>query len=281
MGKHINHQDYLKVVQLRRWLYYMAATATLEADLTAESQSGWDTTLKRLKLFDGSTVQTLMYLTDVLNDNSLGGGSPSSTKTASQASIKAFIENALSGIATGLKPYPSLFDASAETTFPADYEAGDWYKVSAAGTVLGVKLEIGDTIYPVVASPDESDTADWFVAQSNVDEATNTVFGFLKVATLSELQNNTAGAENKAITVEVLNDYFDARPITRTYVETVNLVNGTVGVTHNLNSTNLHVTMTDSGGMVHGDWAPSGSNAINIPSLAAVSSVKVVITATY
>lgn len=269
--------DFLKVGQLVNAILHKAATATLEAALTAEGQIGYDTTTDYVKYFDGAAVQTLMRLADVLNDNTLGGGSASSTKPATQASTKSYVDAAIAALSTGLNNYPTIFDASAASVFPT-HVAGHWYKVSAAGTVLGVSLEIGDTIYANSASPSPSTAADWYVMQSNVSEASNTVFGLIKVATLSEFTTNAGGAANKALTVSVMNSFLASFPIPTTYVETVNLINGTLGITHNLGSQSLHVTLTDASGPILTDWVPNGNNAVNVLSGAAISSVKAVIT---
>jgi hypothetical protein len=270
--------DLQKVAQLVNALLHSANTATINAALSAEGQIGYDTTLDAVKYFDGSAIQTLARLSDILNDSTLGGGSASTTRAASQASIKAYVDAATAGIATGLKPYPTLFDAGAASTFPSGYAAGDWYRVTVAGTVLGVVLEVGDTVYPTVASPSASNAAHWYVAQSNVSEASNSVFGFIKTATLTEFEGDNSAAANKAMTVSVLNAFLSSNPIPKSYVTTVNLINGTVGVTHNLGGQNLHVTMSDASGPVHALTVPTSNNAINITAKTAISSVKVVIT---
>mgnify|MGYP001254096871 CR=1 FL=1 len=279
--KFANDLDLLKSAQLVNALLHKAATASIDSALSVEGQIGYDTTLDVIKYFDGSSVQTLLRLADVLNDNTLGGGSASTTKPPSQSSVKSYVDAALTGVSTGLNAYPTLFDAAAASTFPSDYTAGKWYRVTTAGTVLGVVLEVGDTIYPTQTSPSASNASHWYVAQANVGEASNSVFGFIKTATLSELQSNDSGAANKAITVSALNSFFASRPIPRSYVETVNLTNGTVGITHNLGTQNWHIEMTDASGKVAADATPNGNNAINIASKVALSSVKVVITGIY
>jgi hypothetical protein len=269
--------DLQKAAQLVNALLHKAATATIDAALSVEGQIGYDITTDLIKYFDGSAVQTLMRLADVLNDNTLGGGSASATKPPTQNSVKSYVDSALTGITTGLDSYPTLFDASAASVFPT-HVAGRWYRVTVAGTVLGVILEVGDTIYATQTSPSASNAAHWYVAQSNVSEASNTIFGFIKVATGTEFTTNDSGAANKALTVSVLNSFLSSNPIPKSYVETVNLINGTVGITHNLASSSLHVTLTDASGPVLTDWTYNGNNAINVASNAAISSVKVVVT---
>jgi hypothetical protein len=269
--------DLQKSAQLVNALLHKAATATIDAALTVEGQIGYDITTDVIKYFDGTTVQALMRLADVLNDNTLGGGSASAVKPPSQVSVKSYVDSALSAITTGLDTYPTVFDAAAASVFPT-HVAGRWYRVSTAGTVLGVALEVGDTIYPTQASPSASNASHWYVAQSNVSEASNTIFGIIKVATGTEFTTNDSGAANKALTVSVLNSFLASNPIPKTYVETVNLTNGTVGVTHNLASQSLHVTLTDAAGPILTDWTYNGNNAINVASNVAISTVKVVVT---
>lgn len=281
MSKQSVDLDFLKASQLLNALLHKAATASIDAALSVEGQIGYDTTLDLIKYSDGSAVQALLRYADVLNDNTLGGGSASVTKPPSQSSVKSYVDAALTGVSTGLDPYPTLFDASVEGTFPSGHTAGKWYRVTAAGTVLGVVLEVGDSIYPTQASPSASNAAHWYVAQANVGEASNSVFGFIKTATLTQLQNNDSGAANYAVTVAVLNSFFASRPIPRSYVETVNLINGTVGITHNLGTQSWHIEMTDGSGKVAADATPNGNNVINIASKVALSGVKVVITGIY
>lgn len=95
-----------------------------------------------------------------------------------------------SAITEGLRT-PKPFDANAATVFPNGTK-GDTYKVTVAGTVSGVVLEVGDTlIYDTTGNTP-------YVVQTNVDQATTTAKGLVRIATQAEV---TAGVETTAVVV--------------------------------------------------------------------------------
>lgn len=86
---------------------------------------------------------------------------------------------------------PKPFDASQFLNFP-NQPAGFTYKVIVAGTVSGVKLEIGDMII-------YSETGDNpYVVQTNIDKATPTVRGIVRLATQEEVN---AGMDYESVIV--------------------------------------------------------------------------------
>lgn len=91
----------------------------------------------------------------------------------------------------GLKT-PVPFDA---TQFPGGFptqERGFQYKVTVAGTVSGQHLEIGDVIiYDTTGNTP-------FVLQTNVDQATTTLRGLVRIATQIEVDN---GLDTSAVVV--------------------------------------------------------------------------------
>lgn len=81
---------------------------------------------------------------------------------------------------------PKPFDASTATQFPTA-KKGDTYKVTVAGTVQGVKLEVGDTLIY------DADGNTPYVLQTNVDKATTTIAGLIRIATQAEVNETVVG----------------------------------------------------------------------------------------
>ena len=69
---------------------------------------------------------------------------------------------------------------------------GDVYIVSTAGTFLGVTVEAGDMLIAEVDGA--SSASQWSIIQTNLDVATNTTYGTVKLATSVEIAAGTAGA---------------------------------------------------------------------------------------
>ncbi|WNN12491.1 hypothetical protein MA9V2_242 [Chryseobacterium phage MA9V-2] len=113
-------------------------------------------------------------------------------KKADFAPWQATTDNRLTALealaATGLKT-PVAFDASANATFPTQAQ-GFTYKVTVAGTTSGVLLEVGDTI--IYDKPGTSNTP--YVVQANIDAATTTVKGIIRIATQTEVNNKVVGS---------------------------------------------------------------------------------------
>lgn len=82
-------------------------------------------------------------------------------------------------IADGMKT-PIAFDASAVSVFPT-HPKGTTMKVTVAGTVSGIDLEIGDTIIY------DSTGSSPYVVQTNIDSASETVNGFIKLSTTAQV----------------------------------------------------------------------------------------------
>lgn len=80
----------------------------------------------------------------VLDDDSFA--TANATTVATSESIKAYVDNEVSGLASGLI-YQGVFDASVgDYTALDDASKGDFYKVSVAGTVSTIDYQIGDMI---------------------------------------------------------------------------------------------------------------------------------------
>ena len=76
--------------------------------------------------------------------------------------------------------------SSPGTTLPSG-NSGDIYKVSSAGWISGTKYEVGDTLICVSDDTLENTPNNWLKLQNNVDIATDSVSGLVKLGN----KNNT------------------------------------------------------------------------------------------
>lgn len=118
---------------------------------------------------------------------------------AADNNLQTQINNILSAVNEGLKT-PMPINCSANPNYPAS-QKGDTYKVTHAGKIggaSGIAVEVNDMIICTATSPagtQASVGANFFITQSNIDEATETVFGYAKIATQAQVN---AGTDDKA-----------------------------------------------------------------------------------
>lgn len=90
---------------------------------------------------------------------------------------------------------PDSWDASVGT-FPTDYKGsgvvadGDTFYVTVAGTMGSTVVNVGDLLVAKVDSPAQVD-ANWFVLESNRDQATESIKGVAEIATQAEVDAGT------------------------------------------------------------------------------------------
>jgi hypothetical protein len=132
----------------------------------------------------------------VLDEDAMG--SDSATKLATQQSIKAYVDNAVTGALTHKGGYNAATNTPALDTGSPVLEIGDMYTVTAAGTFFTVALEIGDVLISDVASVDAALITDWTIVQSNIGAASETVAGYIQIATQAEM--DTATNDLKSVT---------------------------------------------------------------------------------
>lgn len=124
----------------------------------------------------------------ILNENDFASNSP--TSLATQSSIKAYVD----GRVADLGQLQGNFDASVATDFPVasgGTNKGDYWYVTGAGTVHGEILNIGDMLIAKVNAPNVTTTNDWIFLQRNLDQATETVLGVVRLATAAEVLAGT------------------------------------------------------------------------------------------
>lgn len=142
------------------------------------SEIGYDNTAKRVRVHDGTSAKKILQENDISTDTALG---TSDSLLPSQKAVKTYVDNLITG---GGIELPQPFDASVETSFPSGVK-GDSYIVTAAGEVQSVLLEVGDWFFAgaeIVAA----DPTDWIILQRNVDKATTTTAGLIRLATEAE-----------------------------------------------------------------------------------------------
>lgn len=111
----------------------------------------------------------------ISNDNTLGGGSPSTTNAPSVAAAKAYIDALLA--ASNAMVFKGVIDASSNPNYPAA-SAGDVYRISVAGKIGGASgpnVEVGDQLLCLTdgtaAGNHATVGANWNITQVNVDGA--------------------------------------------------------------------------------------------------------------
>lgn len=114
-------------------------------------------------------------------------GSDSAVHVATQQSIKAYVDNAVTGALTHKGGYNASTNTPALDTGSPVLEIGDMYTVTVAGTFFTVEVEVGDVLISDVDSVDAANVADWTIVQSNIGAASETVAGYIRIATQAEV----------------------------------------------------------------------------------------------
>jgi hypothetical protein len=163
-----------------------------------------------------------------------------SAGTSSQFATADVIWTAIQGAVSTANAFTlkGNLDCSANPNYPAG-DAGDAYLVSVAGKIggaSGVNVEVGDLIVcktdGTLTGDQASVGSDWFVIQRNLEAASTTVAGFVRLATSAETQAGTAN--DIAVTPAGL----DAVGYLRSYTAIIsNSTGGTISVaTHGLSA---------------------------------------------
>lgn len=143
---------------------------------------------------DAASADTLVKR-DANGDASFNRVSISSAPTLGTDAVnKSYVDGLLS---SGMSIIGNI-DCSSNPLYPAASTAGEAHVVSVAGRVggsSGETCEIGDMIVSSAANAggDESTVgANWFILQANRDQASETVAGFVRLATNAESLAGTA-----------------------------------------------------------------------------------------
>lgn len=155
-----------------------AGVATIASDAVTYDKMQ-DTTAADVvlgKVGAAGTVSEVSVITDM--------ASASASSLVYSSVVKAYIDGLVD---TTLKA-PDSWDASGGT-FPTDYKGsgvvseGDTFYITVAGTMgSGTVVNVGDLIVANTDTPGQTD-ANWYVLESNRDQATESVAGVAKIAT--------------------------------------------------------------------------------------------------
>ncbi len=247
--------------EIQNALVHVLATAPTAL---AAGQIYYDSTEQRLRWYDGATWDSLYTINDA---------GTATTDLWSADKIQTVIDNAVSG---GVS-YQGGYDASTNTP---DLESGTgilkgyMYTVTAAGLFFTEQVEIGDVI---IAEVDGASTlADYTIVERNLNTATESSEGTVRLATQTEVNNGTAGAlavtpdklavllGNLSFTEKFAVDLNGAgeATVTRTFAGGKT----TWTVTHSLNTLDIQVEVKEisTGETVETDVVSNGVNAVDI-----------------
>jgi len=174
-------------------------------------------------LSTGQTLSNKTLTSPVLNTGVSGTAfldddtfaTATATTLASSESIKAYVDNEISGLASGLE-YKGVFDADdpGDYTPLDDASKGDFYKISVAGTISGREWAVGDMLIvnnDVTGTPDNDDLdkIDNTDAVASVFGRTGAVTAQNGDYTASNITNVPAG-DIEAVTVQAAIDELDS-----------------------------------------------------------------------
>jgi len=125
-------------------------------------------------------------------------GSDSAVHVPTQQSVKAYVDSVASGGMTHKGGYNAATNTPALDTGSPVLALGDMYTVTAAGTFFTEEVEVGDVLISDVDSSDAASLADWTIVQNNLGAASETVPGYIELATQAEM--DTATDDARAVT---------------------------------------------------------------------------------
>lgn len=174
--------------------------------------------------------------------------SDSNTKVPTQQSVKAYVDNAVTGGLTFEGDYNAATNLPDLDTLPSGVLQGHVYVVTADGTFFTEGVQAGDML--IAKQNDPTTLAHWSVVNKNIPtivDASTTAKGLIELATQVEVD---AGTDiERAVTPKTLKDHLGIVPGLST-VLTFNELVGTgaataIAVTHNLNNQFVTVQVID------------------------------------
>lgn len=174
------------------WVDYTNVTADVAQGLIRGRAAGAGTgPVQDLGVTDISTI--------LINDAGTGV-----TDLLSGSQVDLRIANAVASNVKVIGDYDADLDTPTLESSPGAVVpaivVGHQYIVTTVGSFYGVALEIGDSL---IAKTDGAPTlADWIIVQANIVQATDTILGSVRLATVAEVNTGTNG--EKAIVPSVL-----------------------------------------------------------------------------
>lgn len=180
---------------------------------------------------------------DITANKVTGLAAPSA---GSDAVNKTYVD----GLMTGLLENKGSIDCSTNPNYPAASN-GDAYVVSVAGKIggaSGIDVNVGDLI---VASADNAGGdqatvgANWYILETNRDQATETTLGLVELATQTEV--NTGTDTDRAVTPATLAGWKTNQNLPTAFTDTFTGTGASQNatITHNLGTEEVHVTVAD------------------------------------
>lgn len=213
----------------------------------AEARFWYNSTDKRMKYYNGTSVLTVADLSDVTGTLKFIGGYNATTNV------------------------PNLTSPA-----PGTIKAGYYYVVTVAGTFFGAQLEIGDSLFANVDNP--SSLANWTIVQANIQYASETVAGYIKLAT--QALTDAGVDDTTAVTPLKLTTFMTNKKYTKKYTQTpvsIGAVPGTQTITHNLGTQDVQVEVYDTTTFVRYTVTvvPNTPNTVQISANGATKTVRV------
>lgn len=163
------------------------------------------------------------------------------------------VKNYIDTVVTGALVYQGGYNAT--TNIPtlddrvqngADGVIKGWtYTVTVAGTFFGYAVEVGDVLIAEVSSP--QDVSEWTIVNKNIDAASNTVAGIIRIATSAEVIAGTL--DTVAVTPLQLKNLLGTTAtltVPRKYTQNLTPGQASYTIAHGLATSNVLVSVRDT-----------------------------------
>jgi hypothetical protein len=191
----------------------------------------------------------------------------SAPTAGSDAVNKTYVD----GLVDSSLKVPEAYDPAGSGNFPTTYggnavEAGDSFRITSADTLgTGTIVNPEDLLIALVDTPGQTD-ANWMVAESNRDQATETTRGVAALATQAEVTTGTD--DTKIVTPLKLATHLTNIAATVKYVDTFVGTGSpqTPVITHNLGTQDVVVTIRDTvtNNLVEADIQATSTNTVTL-----------------
>ena len=227
------------------------ATSSATANTIVERDANGDITVNEINAVTG-TVDSLTVTNAPVNPT--------------DAVNKSYVD----GLLTGGMTIVGGIDASVNPDYPAATQ-GDAYYVTVAGLVGGVSgepVDIGDLVIAVstnAGGTQASVGASWIILEQNIQYASETISGYIQLATQVEVDAGTEAT--KAVTPATLASALAGLDLTNNHSADVgDTVAKIFAITHTLNTTEVQVQIKDNGTLelVEADITITDANTVTV-----------------
>lgn len=179
------------------------------------------------------------------------------------AATKQWVEGLLDKTLKPPKAYNPTITGSYPTTYDgSSVEDGDTFRITAASPMGTREVNIEDLLIALVDNPGQVD-ANWMVAESNRDQATESIKGVAKIATQAEV---TAGTDDKTMVTPLkLKTALDSLGNSGSmYQEFTTTTLSSFTVDHNLNTPTVNVVVWADNKKILADIEKITDNSIQV-----------------